>query len=425
MREEFLHFIWRYKKIDVLNLYTTENQKIDILDFGQYNTDAGADFLNAKIKIEETEWVGHIEMHVLSSEWTKHRHQNDPQYENVILHVVYTDDTPIRYPNSEERIPCLVLENNIDMALYDRYEALLIQESWIPCEPYLRDDDKRRASLSYYSLTIERISRKSEDLARFLKHNNNDWGQTVFTAIARGFGLRINTDGFEQLCHSLPINILRKHTDQRSQIEALLYGQAGLLTSKFRDTYPTSLYKEYNFLRHKYDLTPISPVYWKFLRLRPANFPTIRISQFANLIMKHSSLFSLIMEAPVETIKAAFLEISASLYWDDHYRFDKSANKESKKNLGQKMIDLILINSIAPVLFMYGKNKKSQSHIDKAIQLLEMVNAENNNITRKWKELGFDCQSAFDSQALLQLKKEYCVHNRCLHCTVGYNLLSK
>lgn len=425
MREEFLHFIWRFKKLDLLHLYTSNNQKIDVFDFGQYNTDAGPDFLNAKIKIDGKEWSGHIEMHTTSSDWNKHNHQRDPQYQNVILHVVYEADVDIFYSDTEETIPCLILKNKIDLTLYNKYERLLAEASWIPCENYLDKIDKDRINLLYYNFTVERIGRKAEDILTILKKNNDDWDQTIFIAIARGFGLKVNADGFEALCSSTPINILRKHTDHRNQIEAILYGQSGFLTSKFKDQYPTQLLDEYRFLQHKYNLTPISPTYWKFLRLRPPNFPTLRISQFAHLLSKNQSFYSLFIEESVSNIQAAFADIYASSYWNNHYRFDKTTEKEAKKNLGQNTIDLILINSVAPLIFMYGKKQKSQEHIDKSIKLLEMVAPEKNKIISTWNSLGFKSDSAFDTQALLQLKKEYCTHKRCLQCSIGYQLLSK
>lgn len=424
MREEFLHFIWRFKKLDVLQLKTTLGQQVDIIDFGQYNTDAGPDFLHAKIKIDNKEWSGHIEMHTRSSDWNRHKHQYDLQYQNVILHVVYEADTDIFYTETDETIPCLSLLGKIDLSLYDTYERLMSEASWIPCEKYLDTIDRDMSSLLYYNLAIERLGRKAINIQALLKKNSGDWDQTIFTAIARGFGLKVNADGFETLCSSIEINMIRKHLDNRLQVEAFLYGQAGFLTSRYQEEYPVKLYKEYEFLKHKYGLTSISPTHWKFLRLRPPNFPTIRISQFAHLLSTNQSFYSLIIEESVGSIQAAFNDLQASSYWDNHYKFDKKAEKSTKKNLGQNTIDLILINSIAPLIFMYGKINSSQAHIDKSIQLLEIVAPEKNKIISRWKSLGFESTSAFDTQALLQLKKEYCTNKKCLNCAIGYKLIS-
>lgn len=421
MKEDLLHFVWRTKRFDLFALKTTEGEAIQIQSFGEHNTHAGPDFFNAKIKIGDTLWAGNVEMHLNSSDWKKHNHSDDRAYDNVILHIVLEEDEPI-FRKSGTRIPALELKKRISDKLSKTYLKLLHNEYWIPCQHHFFEVSEMKRNIWLDRLLVERLESKTDIIHQRLEQNKQHWEETFYQFLARNFGVKVNNDAFEQLARATPLIHLSKHKNDLFQIEAMLFGQAGMLEEEFEDDYPNRLKKEYHFLKTKYKLEPIDKVNWKFMRLRPANFPTIRIAQFAQLIYQSAHLFSKILEAEnVETLEKLF-KIEPSDYWKTHYTFGNKS-EEKPKRLGKTAIHLFIINTIAPFLFVYGTQKAETAFQDKALALLESLKPEKNSIINNWKDLGVQPESAAQTQALLQLKNEYCNKKRCLECSVGAAIL--
>lgn len=417
--ERLLHFIWQFQYFNRSELATTAGEPVQVHSAGQYNTNQGPDFQNAKIRIQKTTWAGHVELHVKTSDWKKHKHQGDKNYDNVILHVVWEHDTePGELSNN---LPVLELKGRVSKILLQRYEELMNHSSFIPCEKMLGTVKAITWRSWKDRLLAERLQRKAATAEQYLQENNYHWEETFWWLLARNFGAKVNAAAFEEIARSLPVNILAKHKTQLQQLEALLFGQAGLLKEKRNDDYYNLLQREYLFLQQKYKLQPIhQPVH--FLRMRPGNFPTVRLAQLAALIQNSAHLFSKIKETvKAKDVKALF-DVTANDYWHYHYRFGE-ATAFKKKNLGGDMMDNILINTIAPVLFAYGSYHHEEKYKDKALQWLEKTAAESNSITKGFEQLGIENKNAFDSQALIELKNEYCSKKRCLECGVGNGLL--
>ena len=424
MTEDFLHYLWKYGLFDKENVSTTAGQKVIILNFGWHNFDSGPDFFNGKVKINETIWVGNIEIHQNSSDWRKHKHSDDKSYENIILHVVYNSDDVVKRSNGEI-IPEISLKGRFDENLYLKYRNFIDNELWVPCEKMVKAADKFILETWLNRVFFEKMENKSNDLIEILEKNKFDWNFTFYILLARNFGFKLNSDAFECLAISIPLKYLLKHRDNLFQIEALLYGQAGFLEEDFLDEFPNMLQNEYQFLKHKYSLIGIEKVQWKFMRLRPANFPTIRISQFAHLICKSSNLFSKIIEMKNVVEIKRLLEVSASVYWNNHYLFDKDLGISKEKILGKESLNLILINTIIPLIFVYGIVNNLQYIKNSAVQFLLDIKPERNSIIAKWENAGVVVENAFQSQALIMLKKNYCESKKCLSCGIGNDLLKR
>ena len=423
MYENFLHYLWRTRRFDLSNLVTTEGDTLDILDFGEYNTNAGPDFLNARIRIGNVTWAGNVEMHVKTSDWIQHGHQHDEAYSNVILHVVYENDLPLRESqNVIKNTKCFELKHKIPEGIYKKYWALLNNEHWIPCQHHFFQVSDLVKNACFERLLIERLERKTTEIAVALERNQNDWEETFYQFVARYFGMKINAEPMEWLARSLPHIILAKHKNQLFQVEALLFGQAGLLENDFEDAYPNALKKEYQFLKHKHNLTPIATVTWKFARLRPANFPTIRIAQLAQLIHKSSHLFSKVIEIETVTDIKKLFDIEVNDYWLSHYVFD-TPSVSRRKSLGTDAIHSIVINVLVPFLFYYGKMRQDEKYVNRAFNFLQDIKPENNTITEGWKNLGVPLESAHRTQSLIHLKNNYCDKKRCLDCGIGNAVL--
>jgi len=419
MSEELLYFIWQQKHFNSAQLKTTAGERLAVLNSGMRNHDSGPDFTQAKIRIASDLLAGNVEIHVRSSDWKKHRHQHDKAYSNVILHVVYEDDEK----NPAPELPTLELKDKIDPKFFSRYRQLMGNMGWIPCESLIGQVDRLFISSGLHRLMIERLEQKTKDILERLLQNKNSWEETFYHITARNFGLKVNADAFELLAKSLPLKIIARHKNSLPQIEALVFGQAGLLEQKFRDEYPNSLKKEFGFLRKKYGLQPMPAHLWKFMRLRPPAFPTVRLAQFAMLLYESSYLFSKILEADKVKQLAKLFHAEPSAYWANHYRFD-AVSKNRIKTPGQDFIHTLIINAVIPVMFIYGKSKDNRGIQDKSLSFLEQLPFEKNAIIRKWQSLGIQPSSAFDSQALLQLKNRYCSQKRCLNCHIGNKLLS-
>lgn len=420
MNEDFLQFIWKQNLFSKANLFSTKGNTIDIIDVGKQNFDAGPDFFDARIKIDNVLWAGNVEIHLKSSLWYSHCHDEDSAYDNVILHVVLEDDSSVVLEN-ERAIPCL--EMSFTPELLDNYRNLMSSVKWIPCFDEISTIQSFFVRNWLDRMLLERLERKSNEIQEILEQNNNSWEETFYQVLARYFGMKVNADPFQQLARSIPMKFLARQKNSLHQLEALLFGQSGLF-EKFdcEDKYLDGLKLEYEFLANKYQLKPLSPGRWKWLRLRPSNFPTIRIAQFASLVHNSQSLFSQILSADSIKEITNLLNCQASDYWTTHYQFGLKSN-EKLKAFGKTSIDGLIINCVVPVLFLYGRMNDSQKWKDRACDMLEEVSAEENSITQKWKECGVDVKSACHSQALLQLKSNYCDLSNCLQCEFGNRII--
>ncbi len=417
MTERLLHFIWQFQYFNKSALITSTGEEVQIIFAGQYNTNQGPDFSDAKIKIGNTIWAGAVELHLKTSDWNKHNHQTDKNYNNVVLHVVWQDDTT----DLSSSVPVVELKERISKILLDRYEELMDSTSFIPCEKSIYGVRDITWKSWKDRLLIERLLRKTKIVETYLNQNNFHWEETFWWMLAKNFGIKVNADAFEALAKSISINILAKHKGQIHQIESLLLGQAGLLEKEFEEDYPKLLQREYKFLKEKYQLKPIHhPIH--FLRMRPGNFPSIRLAQLAILITESAHLFSRIKEAvAIKEVKEWF-DVTANDYWHYHYRLE-DVSSFKKKNLGASMINNIIINTVAPVLFAYGNYHSENKYKEKALLWLEQTRQEENSIAKGFQLLKVENKNAFDSQALIELKNQYCNNKRCLECGVGNSIL--
>ena len=420
MKESILHYVWQNKLFTAHDNHTTDGEKIEVVDVGRNNTDAGPDFFNAKIRIADTLWAGNVEIHTHSSDWYKHNHQSDKAYDSVILHVVLHADAEV-YREDGDKIPQLELiyPHQIDA----NYEQLFSQQKWIPCSDKIKLVPPIFVKSWQSALLTERLEQKMNSIEQLLVENNQHWEEAFYITLARNFGFGTNSQAFESLAKSISISILGKHKDNLVQLEALLFGQSGLLTENYQDDYSAGLKKEYDFLKIKYGITSIDGSQWKLLRLRPDNFPYVRIAQFASLIHSSSKLFSKIVENPDLNKFRELFDCEPSAYWNSRYLF-ANKSKLKVKSLGAGSINGILINTVVPFLFCYASHKNNDQLKDRAIQILEEIPAEYNSIINGWNILDLKTETAYDSQALIQLKKQYCDKKNCLRCRIGHKVLT-
>lgn len=415
MKEDFLHYIWKYGLFQDKNIKTQQGDNLEILNLGVHNFDSGPDFFNAKVKINETVWAGNIEIHLKSSDWYNHNHNIDKAYDNVVLQVVSNHDKDI-FRTDGQVIPTLELDFN--SGLFKNYNNLIESSNKIACSDSLKYVDSFKLQTWLGKLTVERLEQKAEYIKELLNQTSNSWETAFYFQLARNFGFRLNGDPFEMLAKSLPLSYLAKHKDNIFQLEALLFGQGGFLTDDKGDEYFNKLKNEYQYLKNKFQLKPIERHLWKFLRSRPGNFPTIRIAQFAQLIYGSVSLFSKVIEIKdIEDYYELFI-IKPDDYWNNHYVFNKESVIKTK-SLGKSAIDIILINTIVPFLFVYGKQKGIGHLQQRALDLLENIKAEKNATVNTWTEMGVKPINAFDTQALIQLTNGYCSQKNCLNCQIG------
>jgi len=423
MQESFLHYIWQFQYFDKKDLITTQGETLHIIRPGIHNTDAGPDFSEAKIRIGLMSWAGNIEIHIASSEWENHRHHLDRAYDSVVLHVVWSDDQPVKLDDGS-LLPTLVLKGKIDTQLLTRYRKLMGTSFVIPCaRQFARVPNVIKLSMIDRVL-VERLEEKSGSVIELLEYNNHDWDETTYQLLARNFGFKVNSQPFFQLAKGVPYKYLGRHANNPKQVEAMLFGQAGFLDESVNEPYHKLLRREYKMLATKYNLldSKLNASQWKFLRLRPANFPTIRLSQFCALVCEQKNIFSRVLE--LENYRSAYdlFEAGQSEYWKSHYTF-RPGEKAELTRMGAASIDNIIINTVAPLLVAYGRRQADTSFLECAQEILEHVPAENNRILRSWMALGMDVKNAFDSQALIQLFNSYCVPRRCLDCAIGASLL--
>jgi hypothetical protein len=439
LNERLLQFIWQFQYFNKNELATTNAEPVQVINPGQYNSNQGPDFGNAKIIIGATTWAGSVELHIKTSDWQRHKHQDDKNYNNVILHVVWEDDgelagkrNPIAIgsvPLPQNRngvpasVPILELKSRVAKILLQRYEELMNSTAFIPCEKSIAHIPDITWQSWKERLLAERLLRKAALVETWLQQNNYHWEETFWWMLARNFGMKVNADAFEAIARSLSLTILAKHKNQIHQLEALLMGQAGLLDQNFEEDYPLMLQKEYRFLQSKYNLQAIRiPIF--SLRMRPGNFPVIRLAEMAMLIHNSAHLFPKVKEAVSAKDIRKFFEVTANDYWHYHYQFDETTTFKKKKT-GASTIDSIVINTVAPVLFAYGNYHGEARYKDKALQCLEEIAAEQNQITKGFKQLNVESKNAWDSQALIELKNEYCSRYRCLDCAAGNSIFRK
>lgn len=422
MTEVFFYYLWKYQLFQT-PLFTTEGEEILILKPGLLNTDSGPDFFNARIQIGSTLWVGNVEIHVRSSDWNRHHHESDAAYNNTILHVVFECDKMVK-TQDQQILKCLELKGKFDPNSLQKYEYLLHNKNWIPCANQIGEIDGFEWSNWLERLAIERLENKSASVTEILQSTLMDWEMAFFISISGYFGQKINQLPFQILARSVHPNILAKHKDQLFQIEALLFGQAGLLEEAKDEEYHQKLKQEYEFLSKKYKLVPMPKHLWKYMRLRPAAFPDIRIAQLAHLMSRSDFLFSKILETKELKKLHQLFESHASEFWDTHYRFDVKSSSRIKK-LGAASRMGLMINAVIPFLFVYGKNKDESKYEDRALEFLSEITAEKNQITKKFTEHGKKPKSALESQAMIELKTHYCDFKKCLDCKVGLSILNK
>ncbi len=420
MTEEFLHYIWQYRLYNP-NLVLRSGERIEVIHPGMHNSDSGPDFFNARIRIGETIWAGNIEIHIQSSDWKRHNHQEDMSYDNVILHAVWRDDTPV-FRKDGTPIPTLELDGLYNANSWKNYLDFMASQRWIPCEAMVAGVNPLIRDAWLDRVLVERLERKALQVEHILSLTNNDWAQTFYRLLARNMGFKLNNQAFEMLSQSLPFHYLAKHADDLFQVEAMVFGQAGLLETNFNDEYPQQLKKEYEFLKKKFDLTPIDTHLWRFMRLHPGNFPTLRLAQFASIIHHSSAIISELFNSnDIDTYRELF-GAQASEYWDTHYTFGH-VSAHRRKTLGLSSIDLLLINLVAPILLAYGRRRSDSFITEKPLDLLVKLKGESNSVVSKWAALGMDVSNAANTQALLELKSSYCDAKKCLHCSIGNDLL--
>lgn len=423
MNESFLHYIWQFQYFDKKDLRCSTGEEIVVLNPGFKNTHAGPDFYNAKLKLDNIEWAGSVEIHIQSSGWREHKHQDDAAYENVVLHVVWEENEKIVRKDGTV-LPTLELKTRVASSFLLQYKRIVHSRSTIPCANAIHAvPDIIRMSMLDKTL-MARLETKANVVLQALQKNNGDWEETCYQMLCRNFGFKVNTDPFLQLAQSLPYKLLMKHSDRLEQMEALVFGQAGFLKETIQDTYYLLLKREYTLLRKKYTLgeRQMNKAQWRFLRLRPANFPTIRLAQLTSVLYHQKNLFSRIISTSSWKELSPVFSVKPSDYWLHHYQFFKKQQKEVPA-LGRTSIENILINSIVPMLVAYGKARDDQRYVDRALQLLQETASEENNILRSWAALGLTSESAFDSQALIELYNNFCARRRCLDCNIGFALL--
>ena len=423
MTEAFLQYVWQHQMFD-RGLTTTDGQPVAVLRAGELNTDAGPDFFNARVRIGDVEWAGNIELHIRTSDWDLHRHAQDAAYNSVVLHVVYEHDREIRMQDGQVP-PTLELKHYLHPSLVANYDALMrpVDDGEMPCGKWVGEVPQFFVQSFMERLAVERVCAKTETVRRLLDESRGGWEQTCYWLMARYFGGTVNALAFEMLAKSTDQRLLARWKDNPQRTEALLMGQAGLLEGFFEDQYPRQLQTDYEALRAGASLTPMGGYLWRFYRLRPSSFPTIRISQFARMVSSSSNLFSTLLTITDAKEMEKFFDQPAVSYWDNHYKFDTVTEKASRKRVGKMQARSLIINAWVPLLFLYGSVHGQQKYKDQAMNLLMQVPAEDNAIIRRMKGVGLVPRNAAESQALLQMNNEYCRRRKCLECGIGYQIL--
>ena len=422
MKEDFLHHVWQFKKFDIANLKTTKGESIQILNSGQYLQLAGPDFFNAQLIIGNQKWAGNVEIHLKSSDWYMHHHEQDSNYDSVILHVVWEHDVPIfRKDNSE--IPTLELKAYVALSDLHKYQSLISQKSWIYCENQIGSVDHFILKKWQERLFFERLEKKSQLIFELAEISNQDWEAVLFFLLAKNFGLNTNGEMFYKVAKSIPFTVVRKESYSLESVESLLLGQANLLSHDFEDSYAKQLQKSYAYLIQKYQLHEKVAGSVEFFKHRPDNFPTIRLVQLANLYFHRKNLFSLVMNCVSVNELYQIFNVGVSKYWETHYNLDKESSKKFKK-LSKSFVNLLIINTIIPLRFSFALSQKKEI-TQELIDLATLIPAEQNAVIEKFEIFGLQINNVYESQALLELKKNYCDYKKCLDCAIGHFILKK
>ncbi len=422
MKEAFLHYIWQFKLFSFTELLTEQGESLQIIRSGDYTQQAGPDFFNSLIILGNQKWAGNIEIHSKASDWYVHHHERDKNYDNVILHVVWEYDVPVMRSNQTE-IPVLLLSKYVGQEILKRYTQLNQQKKWIYCEDFIGTMDVFKRNKWLETLFFERMQRKVDPIEQLLTQRNLDWESVFFCQIAQGFGLNINGTAFLNMAKSLPIQLINKERSSVANLEALFFGKTNLLHAEFEEQYGKNLWEKWCFLSHKYQVDNLDALQVSYFKLRPDNFPSIRLSQLANLMHRHFSLFDAILQATTKEDYYKIFDVSTSEYWKTHYVMDKTSPSKNKKTT-QAFIDLLLINTVIPLKYAYYQNK-GMDYSDKLMDLLNSLKPEKNSIINHFSVLGVVVNSSFDTQSLLHLKKHYCDAKQCLSCGVGMAYLDK
>jgi len=422
MQEDFLHYIWKYKAFDSANLKTTDGQPVVIKHLGQYNFNSGPDFFNSQLIIDKQFWAGNVEIHLKSSDWYVHNHERDQAYDNVILHVVWEHDSDI-FRKDNSVIPTLELKPYVDVSLLYNYKSLIKSKSWINCEKDFGDVDDFTLNNWLERLYFERLQRKSNSIIELLRQSQNNWESVLFKLLLKNFGLNVNSEALLSLGKSIDYSIIRKVRNNSQDFEAVLFGQAGLLEVDSEESYVVNLKERYTFLKHKYQLTNQGVIPLQFFRLRPPNFPTIRLSQLVNLYYIEDNLFSKIISLQKKDDFYGLFKVGVTDYWKSHYTFSKES-KSSNKLLTKSFIDLLIINTIIPIKFAYA-NSQGKFLEEELLSIIKSLDVEKNSVVDNFFKLRAFDNNACNSQSLLQLKQEYCDKNKCLQCAIGNNLITK
>ena len=421
MKEAFLHFLWRTRRFASTDLRTTTGTEVVIENPGWHNVLGGPDFKESRIRIDGVLWAGHVEMHVLSSEWVRHGHDTDPAYSNVVLHVVLEDDDPV-FVNGR-RIPCIELRGRIDPGMLSRYQRLFQLDRWVPCQPLLPSVPSITIESFMQRLLVERLEQRHESIGRVLHESDSNWESVAYRVLGRSFGFHHNGDAFERLCRTLPYRVVKDHSRDLFDVEALLFGSAGMLNMIFLDAYPRQLQARFHDLNSEYLLKPVSSHEWIRGGLRPSNFPTLRLAQFARLINATGSFIDHLTAKHDLGYLTTWLQVKASEYWRDHSGFDKAMKSKGSCRLGVASARSILINAWIPLMFSYGRHHGDQSLCDRAVELFGKIPRESNRIVNRWHNIGMPNVNAGHSQALIHLKDSYCNRRKCTECAIGTQIL--
>lgn len=421
MREDLLHFIWNFQLLKTREFVSVNGTKIRVFHPGELNKDAGPDFFNGRIEVDGIILVGNIEIHVNSSDWLKHRHENDKVYDNLILHVVYKHDKSI-LQNTKHNVETVELKNYIDAAVLKKYNSLISSSSALPCSKQIRNVEEIKIQSWLQRMLADRMESKTDYVKHVFSAAQNDFSQTLYIMLARNFGFKINAEPFELLAKHIPLPIALKHSANLFQLEALYYGCAGFLNRAYKSKYLQQLQNEFEFFKNKYKLIELDSSVWKFLRLRPANFPTVRLWQFATAIHKCPDLF----KNPenyntVESLLQAF-SYTHDGYFSNHYKLD-GQEVRTIKGIGKKSVENLIVNTMAPFLFFYGKQTANDRMIESAFECYEELPFEDNVKTRHFTKTGLKFKTASESQGIIQLFDNYCKNTRCLDCGIASNLL--
>lgn len=421
--EKFLHHVWKFGWFASSHLTTESGQKIAILHPGTHNHNAGPDFMNARIRIDDTLWWGNVEIHLRASDWRRHNHDNDSNYKNVILHVVLENDEAI-FLNTPGDLQVLDLSNCLDWKIWDAHRKWIHQYRWIPCESVIKNAESPHWFMTKDRLLIERLHERVEGIFRTIEQTSGDWSQVALIELCKGFGFKSNSLAMEMLASSVPYKIIARHGSDPLQIEALLFGQAGLLSEEPEDEYERKLHREYELLRKKYSLLPLSKSIWNFGKIRPANSPIVRLSQLAIILSRTHHLVSSMLHLESEALQNLF-KVEAHPYWQMHTKFGIQLAKKRTTQLGKNSINQLMVNVVTRLRFAHGKYHNNLTMIDDALALLQTIAPEDNGILREWQQLGVTSAHAGDSQALIQLYSVYCTHEKCIDCPIGISLLKK